>query len=145
MLHDQGRLLAVVRALDRHDVQLVKHDRLGVIEDVVGGVGQDGLAAHDTVDHGTRGTAATEALELVTAGNVLIRLGDVAVDLGSWHGNGGNDLGALGPLGGDGDVQRSSWCKALAAWWLLLQTDGCAFGDGAGERTRTFTGCPTGT
>ena len=109
VLGDEGGILAEVRTLDRHDVQLVEHDGLGGIEKVVGGVSQNGLAADDAVDHGTRSTTTTEALELIAAGDVLVCLRDIAVDVCGGHGNGSDNLVVLGPLGGDGDIQRSSW------------------------------------
>ena len=104
-----GALGAKAHAAHGRDVKLLEHERLGGVQEVVGGLGEHGLAADDAVDHRARRVAATEALEVVLLGDVLVGARDGGVDIGSRDGDLGGQLVVDRLLGsGDGDLQRSS-------------------------------------
>ena len=103
-----GALGAEVHATDGRDVELLEHEGLGGAQEVVGRLGEDGLATDDAVDHRARRVAATEALEVVLLGDVLVGARDGGVDLGGGDGERGSHLLVGRLLSGNGDLQRSS-------------------------------------
>ena len=103
-----GVLGAKVHAAHGGNVELLEHHGLDGGEEVVGGLGEHGLAADDAVDHRARRVATTEALEVVLLGDVLVGLGDCLVHVGGRDGDRGGHLLVDGLLSGDGDLQRSS-------------------------------------
>ena len=131
-----GALGAKAHAAHGGDVELLEHHGLEGGEQVVGGLGEHGLAADDAVDHRTGRVAAAEALEVVLLGDVLVGLLDGCVDVGGGNGDLGGHLLVDGLLSGDGDLQRSSSVSCLAGLPRHVSLRG------AGERTRTFTGSP---
>lgn len=133
--------LLVIALLDGNDVQLVEDVALVGADQLVGGLREHGVLAQGGVDHGTRGLAGAEAGETILLGGSLVGLLDDGVDVG---GRDGDRSGELGVLHVRSDVQRSSsntLGKDLGADPLIP----CVRATGAGERTRTFTGKPTGT
>ena len=94
---------------DGHDVELVEHERLGLLEDILGSLGEHVVLADEAVDDRTRGLALAEALEAILVGDVLVSLLDGGIDISGGDGNDGLELVVLGLGGGDGDLQRSSW------------------------------------
>ena len=98
-------------------VEIIEDLRLDLGEKVVGGLSHNRLLADDAVDNRTRRAATAEALEVIAVCDVLVGLVDGLVDFLSGNDDLGDDLVGLGPLGGDGDLQRSSSvsCAAGAA------------------------------
>ena len=98
-------------------IEVVENLRLDLGEKVVGGLSHNRLLADDAVDNRTRRAATAEALEVIAVCDVLVGLVDGLVDFLSGNDDLGDDLVGLGPLGGDGDLQRSSSvsCAAGAA------------------------------
>ena len=83
---------------------------------------------------------ATEALEVVLVGDILVGLVDGRVDICGRDGDLGSDLIVLRLLCGDGDLQRSSSVSFLGGSFPLTVTHVARVAcGGAGERTRTFT------
>ena len=107
-LNEQLGLLAEGEAADGGDVHLLEHGGLEVVQEVVGCLSEDALLAQHGVNDGTRGLAATEALEAVLLGDVLVGLLDSGIDVGSGDGDLGGQRVLLALRLGNGDVQRSS-------------------------------------
>lgn len=107
-LGDEDGLVAVGGLANGHDVELVEHERRGLVQHVLGGLGEHVVLAHETVDDRARGLALAEALEAVLVGDVLVRLLDGGIDIGGGDGELGLERVVLGLGGGDGDLQRSS-------------------------------------
>ena len=107
-------VLGKVRTANGDDVELLEHEGLGSVEEVVGGLGEHRLLAQDAIDHRTGSVAATEALEVVLVREVLVGLGDSRVDVCGGNGELCGNLVVLGLLSGDGDLQRSSSVSSSA-------------------------------
>ena len=122
VLHDEGGLVAEGDLAQRGDVELLDDGGVGGVEQVVGGLGEDGLEAHHVVDDGAGNVAATEALEGVLVGDLRVGLLDGRVDVGGRDGDLGGQLVVLRLLRGDGDVQRSSSVSYLGG---LLPSNEC--------------------
>ena len=122
VLHDKGGLVAEGDLAQRGDVELLDDGGVGGVEQVVGGLGEDGLETHHVVDDGTGNVAATEALEGVLVGDLRVGLLDGRVDVGGRDGDLGGQLVVLRLLRGDGDVQRSSSVSYLGG---LLPSNEC--------------------
>ena len=108
VLHNGRNVLTVVGTPDRHDVKLLEHLGLGHVDEVLRGLSEDRIATNDAVDNRARRTATAKALKVVLLGYVLVGHVDGLVDLVGRHGKICDHLIVLGPIGSDGDVQRSS-------------------------------------
>ena len=97
--------LPVLAGLHRDDVELVDDLRLGLADEVVGGLREHGAGAEHVVDDGTRGVTSAEAREAILFGSVAVGLLDGSVDVG---GRDGDRRGELCVLHVRSDVQRSS-------------------------------------